>query len=364
MVAPLRIDPTRTKTLRNKFERAMLRRFKLFAESLQELVVDLDVFGLGREEKTIHELFFNVAAGSTQLGLYLPPGDLVTNVTEGEWAFLSDDRKLEEFERWVQEETDLVITSEGDRFWEDFVEQGYERGVNRAFTDTTKGVRAAATLSGEGTAAQVIEGTRAGFTASTLGAPETAEKVRLLASRVLTDLKNVNTAMATQMGRVLVDGLVRRDNPNRVASEMATSLGIARNRARTIARTELIRAHAEGQLDALERLGVTEIGVMVEWSIAATACPLCVEMDGVVLKVSEAHGLIPRHPNCRCAFIPANVGESRRGQTWTGIQSRINRSLKEEGGKKRTLRESKQRSTWPGKRLRVSRRRRPRGVVT
>ena len=38
-------------------------------------------------------------------------------------------------------------------------------------------------------------------------------------------------------------------------------------------------------------------------------------MEGVVLKLSEATGMIPRHPNCRCSFIPANVGESREGQT-------------------------------------------------
>jgi len=33
-----------------------------------------------------------------------------------------------------------------------------------------------------------------------------------------------------------------------------------------------------------------------------------------VLTIEEARGMIPRHPNCRCAYLPANVGESERGQ--------------------------------------------------
>jgi SPP1 gp7 family putative phage head morphogenesis protein len=83
------------------------------------------------------------------------------------------------------------------------------------------------------------------------------------------------------------------------------------NRARMIARTEIIRAHAEGQLDALEKLGVDKVGVMVEWSTAGDdrVCSLCMSLEGVVLKIKEARGLIPRHISCRCAFSPANVGE-------------------------------------------------------
>ena len=55
---------------------------------------------------------------------------------------------------------------------------------------------------------------------------------------------------------------------------------------------------------------------MVEWSTAGDdrVCEACLPMEGVVLKLSEAHNMIPRHPNCRCSFIPANVGESRGEQ--------------------------------------------------
>jgi hypothetical protein len=61
-----------------------------------------------------------------------------------------------------------------------------------------------------------------------------------------------------------------------------------------------------------------------------------------VLKVNEAHGMLPRHPNCRCTFLPANVGEltaeQKRGKS--RIEAAIKRSVKREGGERR--------SSWAG----------------
>lgn len=41
---------------------------------------------------------------------------------------------------------------------------------------------------------------------------------------------------------------------------------------------------------------------------------MCVPLEGTVLKIDEAQGMLPRHPNCRCAWIPANVGEDEEDQ--------------------------------------------------
>lgn len=48
-------------------------------------------------------------------------------------------------------------------------------------------------------------------------------------------------------------------------------------------------------------------------------------MEGVVLKIDEARGMLPRHPNCRCALVPANVGEETDDQkrSKTSIQSAV-----------------------------------------
>ncbi len=68
--------------------------------------------------------------------------------------------------------------------------------------------------------------------------------------------------------------------------------------------------------------------------------------------------------NCRCAFTPANVGESKVGQvrTKSGIKTRIDKSLKAEGGKKRTLKEAKLRSKWAGKSKSITKKR-PKSIL-
>ncbi len=317
---PLKGDPTRTKTLRRKFESRLRKGFNRLAREIQILIVDLDAFGLGEPTPLFKKL--------------------IANVGQREWAFLTDEAKLEEFEKWIQQQTGLHIVPEDDRFWEDFVEEGYRKGAGRAFQDSKKR-EIAAQVTAEGQ--QFLAGRKTQFLIGMLGAPETVEKVKLLASRVLSDLKGVTTAMATQLRGILADGLVQGLNPRAIAREIAdTVFGRQRAqrgarkgilaRATRIARTEIIRAHAEGQLDSLERLGVEEVGVAVEWETAndGRVCPRCNALEGIVIKVEESPGLIPVHPNCRCSFIPANVGESTRGQvrSKSGISSRIKRSLK------------------------------------
>jgi SPP1 gp7 family putative phage head morphogenesis protein len=128
--------------------------------------------------------------------------------------------------------------------------------------------------------------------------------------------------------------------------------GLARTRANMIARTETIYAHAEGQLDSFEELNIREVGVMAEWLTAGDedVCLECEALEGTVMTIEEARGLLPRHPNCRCAWIPANVGERQPGRAWTGKQKekRVQASLQAEmpGA---SLRRARAGSVWLGK---------------
>jgi len=109
------------------------------------------------------------------------------------------------------------------------------------------------------------------------------------------------------MSRTLTDAVVQGMGPMEAANAMVAQVDIGFSRASTIARTELIRAHAEGQLNGLEDMGVGEVGVEVEWATADddAVCPKCAELEGSTFSITEARGMIPLHPNCRCAFIPA-----------------------------------------------------------
>jgi hypothetical protein len=66
-----------------------------------------------------------------------------------------------------------------------------------------------------------------------------------------------------------------------------------------LARTEIVNAHAVGQLNAFRMLGLEELGVMAEWSTGGDdrVCPDCGALEGEIFTVDEAEGMIPLHPN-------------------------------------------------------------------
>lgn len=273
------VDPSRTTMLRKRYVAEMRARFRVFKRALRRLIEEEDAFGLKRR------------SGITVMTRWMP---------------LSSEKQLEEFMKWLSQQSDVITGKPDDLWMRKYVEEAYRKGATRTFDDVRYPELAESS--------DFYAGTKREFLMSAFGSPASIEKINLLAMRNYTDLTGVTADMARQLARELVDGMAIGLNPREVARRMANSIdGIERKRADVIARTETIRAHAEGQLDAMERLGVKEVGVMVEWNVAGDdrVCPLCAGLDGVVLKVEEARGAIPRHPNCRCIWIPANVGEDR-----------------------------------------------------
>ena len=126
----------------------------------------------------------------------------------------------------------------------------------------------------------------------------------------------------------------------------------------------------------MKQLGVTKVGVMVEWSYTTlpdgtpeeNVCPLCQELGGIVLSIDEASGWLPRHPNCRCAWLPANVGEDPEEQlrSQSQIQKARDKSLLRGVSKLKrktmTIEEIRESSSWSGANTRVSKIR-PRSVL-
>lgn len=332
---PLRVDPTRTATIRRQFASEIKKRFARLVQRIRELIVTEDAFGL---RATRNERF----------------------------RFLSDSAKVEAFRVWIaQQIAEGVIPAtkplDGDpeAYWDAYIQAGYRQGAGRAFED----VRPHLTGS-----LDFHAGTREEFLRTAFAQPVAAEKVKLLAARTFADLKNVTDQMAVQLGRVLADGLTQGQSPRDVARNLARQVEMSESRALTVARTETIRAHAEGQLDSLEKLGVEELGVMVEWSTAGDGrvCERCAPLEGIVIKTAEARGLLPRHPNCRCAFLPAGLGEDTSGQKKSHAQVRkaIDKSIAAElpKTKKRTLAEQKKLTSWLGADKRIDKKR-PKSIL-
>lgn len=330
----LRKDPTRTTLLRRKFVADMTRRFRQIAKDIQTLVVDEDAFGLES------------------------PPILQTLQERQIWRFRTNAQKVKEYRAWLQQQIDAGILTQvggisGKPWTAPYIESAYKKGALRAYTDLRVAELAEDAI--------VFEGGKAEFIRQAFGQPESLQKIELLYERAFTELKGVTDAMSQQMSRILAQGLSQGQGTKTIARELRRNVvKITKTRANVLARTEIIRAHAEGQLDAFELLGVKEVGIVVEWSTAGDdrVCPWCEPLDGTIMTIEEARGLIPRHPNCRCAWIPASKVRGRRekGQLWGRDRNRaVSRSIQAEGptGKrvKRTRKEVKRRSVWAGKSL-------------
>lgn len=268
---PLRIDPTRTTGVRRAFIAALKGRFARLRAKVYKLVAEEDAFGL---KQPSHDPF----------------------TVNRRWAYRPDAEKVRAFRDWLRTQIGQDLTGQAEEeLWKRYVEEGFRRGAGRAFDDVNRAKRF---RPGQG---DFYAGSREQFLRSSFGRPVAVEKVKLLASRAYDDLEGVTSAMSTAMVRTLADGLVEGKNPRDIAADLVADVdGIGQRRATLIAQDAIIRTHAEGQLTAFEDLGVEELGVAAEWSSAGDdrVCESCFALEGVVLKVAEARGMLPRHPGC------------------------------------------------------------------
>ena len=281
----LRTDPTRTSLIRRRFQAEMMRRVKKLIAALREFLIEKDALGLKQKK----------------LGFAI----LAEEAGHREFEFRTDAEKLEAFNNWLKQqvEANLLSPSPGTpagRPWlSEFIESAFKKGQLNAFLSSKQ----ASLLEQEGVGSQTMES----FLRSSFGQAEATSKARLLATRAFEDLKGVTSTMSSQMNQILAQGIIDGTGPAEIAREMVEKIGsLTEKRALVIARTETIAAHAEGQLDAFENLGVDELGVKAEWVTAGDdrVCPECHDMEGKVFDVEEARGLIPLHPNCRCTWVP------------------------------------------------------------
>lgn len=334
---PLRTDPTRTTMLRRKFVAEMDRRFNRLKAEIVKLIVEEDAFGL-KEPKTI--------------GMLLRNNQPVV-LTNERWKPLRRDEQIDAFKQWLNQQINegileqVEVNAARDVWLQQYINEAYNKGAGRSFDDHMRKFSQANQVQ-----VDYYRGTKDQFLRDSFGRPVSMDRVKVLTSRTFSDLKNVTEAMSAQMHRTLVDSFIQGDHPYAMARKLMKNVdGIGKVRARTIARTETIAAHAEGQLDTLKALGVEEVSVMVEWATAGDdrVCDLCADLSGVVLKIDEARMLIPRHPNCRCAWMPANVGEDQSKQKrGKDAQEAIGKSIKDEHPKAETLDQAKEKTKWAG----------------
>lgn len=310
-----RVDPTRTLTLRNRFEAEMKRRFSDIKKAIKAAIVDSDCFGLVQSQDMIGRLII-------QAKLDIP--------THRQFDFPLSQQKKDAFMAWLQKQEELGILETMrlpriggsiDSNWSDvFIRDSYQRGVQRARYELTGAGYPVPTLAETG-----------GLVAS-MSTPFHIERLGVCYSRCFDQLKGITAAMDSQISAILAQGLADGDNPNVIARKLLDTIDYnpdspyglqirdtlgrfisGERRARTLARTEIIRSHHLAMVQEYENWAVEGVRVVAEWvTTGFKVCPECLAMSVAgPYTLEEIKYKIPLHPNCRCCIIPVPYEEKR-----------------------------------------------------
>ena len=258
------------------------------ARAIQELLVTHDALRLGPVKSPFPSL--PVAAS------------LATNQTP--FVFRRDVAgKTEDFNVWLNQKMDEDVLEVGGRAvggritrnskWQDkYVRSSYGRGLNHA----QRAMKQQGIPFDSRTAVDLFN------------APIHRDTLALMYTRQFSDLQGITQATSTQMSRVLTEGLATGKGPRDIARSMRTAISsISVNRSRTLARTEVIRVHAESTLNRYKDAGMEKVNVLAEFATGKDdrVCPICIGLEtGEPLLLDHARGMIPQHPNCRCVWLP------------------------------------------------------------
>lgn len=304
----LNYDPTRTLRLRKSFAADATRRFNKLKRDIRISIIDRDCFGIQPEV---------IALAATPYKAF-------------DFARTSD--KIEGFMRWLVEQEEAGIL-------EIIRRPGTIRGIEEAWTDVyiqsayAKGlVRGRTELRKQGL--DIPEAENVGGVRALMNQPFHADRVGVLYTRVFEDLKTVTQFMNGQIRRRITEGLTtglaqgmaEGKNPRQIARELVKNVNdrvdkIGITRARLIARTEVIRAHHVANIAEYERAQElfdveVEVEIKAEWATAGfNVCPICIDLEaGSPYKLHEIRGMIPAHPNCRCAALPLVIEKEAAGR--------------------------------------------------
>lgn len=274
------VDPTKSRTLRNRFSADMYKRFRKLKGKVNHLIVHEDAFGLTRHQR---------------------------------FDFPRADQKVAAFMQWLRRQAregileiqeGVPIEAAAKQAWtKTYIQSAYQKGI----------AGAGQKLRGQGVDVHDT------FIDSAFNRPIHADRAGLLYTRTFTELQGVTDAMSTQMSQTLTQGLIEGRGPKQIASQLnkrVDKIGISR--ARRIARTEVIAAHAEATVNTYEEAGAQGVEVFAELNTTGDdlVCQECLALEQQTqskpLPINEAHGIVPVHPNCRCALIPVLPEDSPR----------------------------------------------------
>lgn len=273
------IDPTRTTMVRKAYEREMVKRFRSLKRDIIDSILESDV-----EEDT-----------------------LATNAKR-KFKFDRKGKKVGEFMDWIRSEEykrilgttyGTPMTKAAETSWQNvYLKTSYQKGIASAGAQLRKG------------GAKVEDS----WINEAFNRPVHADRAGIIYTRAYSDLEGITREMDKQISRTLATGIAEGRGVKELAKQLADRIDkVGITRARTLARTEVISAHAEASLNSYEEAGVEGVSVQSEFVTAQDnkVCPKCEALEGRVYSMKSARGVIPVHPNCRCAWLPVvDVGRN------------------------------------------------------
>ncbi len=271
-----KIDPTRTLTLRNRYASQMYNRFRKLKGDIRTSIVTNDVFAL--RQPTVNE----------------PLG-------RRQFEFVRDPERVVLFLDWLQKQVDNNIlevyygnqlgSSIEEAWMNTYIRTDYEKDHETGQQE----------LRGAGYEIPVT----ASVTAS-MQMPFHIDRVGLLYTRNFTGLKGITDEMSKQIAEILAEGMATGEGPLELAKRINNRVDkIGLTRAKTLARTEIIRAHHQAMVQEFRNWGVVGVRVLAEWVTAGDGrvCPLCKKKASKnngygpgIYTLDQVSGLIPLHP--------------------------------------------------------------------
>jgi SPP1 gp7 family putative phage head morphogenesis protein len=327
----LQLDPTRTLSTRKRFVAQMVKRFGQLKGAINKFII-VDDGLLTSDFDTLLNLNIRV------------------NETPAEWRSKYDANKIPRFMEWLERQNEKFILSKGKSGIEligqvppffagqasgiegtlsGLGDELSERAISTNWTDVhirsayQKGVtRAQQELNKAGANVPLFQNTTEGL-GGVFNAPFHADRARLAFTKTFEGLKGITKAMDAGISSVLAQGMAEGRSPREIARNINNRVDkIGLTRAKTLARTEVVSAHHQANINEYERAGIEGVKVKAEWSTAGfNVCPICQGNEGRIFTLDEIRGLIPAHPNCRCVALPIVP------------QTRIERIRERRGGK-------------------------------
>jgi SPP1 gp7 family putative phage head morphogenesis protein len=285
----LSLDPTRTLTLRKRLVSVLNGKFRALKWLINESIVTNDCFGL---TITINEA-----------------------TRPGEFAFLTDPEKTQQFMEWFKEQIELgvlelrstqQIGTAVNAFWLNaYIDTAYKKGMQRARTELKK----------KNYPISPDRSVNADF-----NLPVHMDRVGLLHTRAYKNLKGITDEVDKQISDTLAQSMAEGKAPREIARELNKKIdSIGKNRATLLARTEIIRSHHHATIQEYENWGSVGVTVLAEWQTAGDSrvCEKCnaiarrkTKFGNGVYTLSQALPMIPVHPQCRCVCLPLDITDN------------------------------------------------------